>query len=422
MPYIFGNIYPEIKSAGMASVKYKIFVISNGRDEETAIFTEKIIVLKEYLKSLKDSIVDVEVCATFDETPEDASLLGIKLIDKSEHNYKPERIKEISQKFDIDLVVTHDEKIRESLATHDFESLNFEEAYRNIEIFVKGHEIPWVFDDIVWNRTWTTFYAMNDDTTKKIFNHYYSSFSKLGIKKDSLEMIRTLVLRMSNICYTRDKLLFYVIQKRIAKRHKLIRQDFTFEASYFLCHYYILLWGGVDQLARIINKILDIQEKDLFKIGLNKKSFLEKIRVKSQSIADLYLDPKFNDWIKKLKINRHYIAHEGSLTLSPLLEEAKKGISDEIIEKEALESQEYNLIKGTMPSEVVEWFLALIKENIKISKHKLIADDITVMRDCEKQYVFRPLNNIEWDFNNFKIIVIRTFEELEKYAKEEKLD
>src|SRR5207245_3435888 len=56
-----------------------------------------------------------------------------------------------------------------------------------------------------------------------------------GVTADVQERIRSLGLnRWSAIAYTRDKLLFYMIQRRRARRHKREKQEFTFELSYHL--------------------------------------------------------------------------------------------------------------------------------------------------------------------------------------------
>jgi hypothetical protein len=62
-----------------------------------------------------------------------------------------------------------------------------------------------------------------------------------------VELLRSLAFnRHAALAYTRDRLLFYVLQRRAVVRNKLERQDFAFELGYSLNFYYLLLWSGLE--------------------------------------------------------------------------------------------------------------------------------------------------------------------------------
>ena len=47
----------------------------------------------------------------------------------------------------------------------------------------------------------------------------------------------------------------------------------------------------------------------------------------------------------------------------------------------------------------------------------MIVDDAMIITEKGKQHIFRPLANIEWDFNNFELITIKSLEQLYQYLK-----
>ena len=60
---------------------------------------------------------------------------------------------------------------------------------------------------------------------------------------ETLETGRTLVYnRLSNLCLTRDRLLFYSQQRQAALRNGIKRQEFKLETAYHLNFYHPLLY------------------------------------------------------------------------------------------------------------------------------------------------------------------------------------
>ena len=74
-------------------------------------------------------------------------------------------------------------------------------------------------------------------------------------------------------------------------------------------------------------------------------------------------------------------------------------------------------MKRNLPQEMFNWYHASLKQSIRISKYKVLVDDAMVIQDGEEKYIFKPLANIEWDFNNFKLIVLNTLQALYELLK-----
>lgn len=160
---------------------------------------------------------------------------------------------------DADIIVSEalagdQETVKRIRALH-IELVGIDGAKRSCEVFVRGHEVPWSFSYPAWRIPWTPFYAMVDADIRAM-EDFRSLAIRKGVSPEGQEFIRSLALnRWSAIAYTRDKLLFYVIQRRRAKRTGADQQEFSFELSYHLTTYFLSFWGALDQIGWIVNDL-----------------------------------------------------------------------------------------------------------------------------------------------------------------------
>src|SRR5207244_325949 len=119
--------------------------------------------------------------------------------------------------------------------------------------------------------------------------------------------------RLPNLCFTRDRLIFLDLQQAAARRAKWEHQDFSFEAAYYLNFYYMLLFGGFDHLALMVNGVLGVglPEKS---VGAGYKDFLKALEAKDARIHALFTNPEVIEFIKTIAALRHFAAHRGSIT------------------------------------------------------------------------------------------------------------
>src|SRR5262249_1346731 len=128
-----------------------------------------------------------------------------------------------------------------------------------------------------------------------------------------LESTRSLVLnRLPNLCFMRDRLLFLDLQLRFAKRQKWSHQKFNFEIAYHLNFYYLLIYGGLDHLAVVVNDVLGLglPEKQ---VGITFKRFLNKVLATVPASHVLFTSSAPIDFIKRIGAVRHFAAHRGSI-------------------------------------------------------------------------------------------------------------
>ncbi|MGB2697308.1 MAG: hypothetical protein WBD28_05535 [Candidatus Zixiibacteriota bacterium] len=431
MPFIYGKIYPEVESAGLLNHTFKALIeLRENKDFENFLpFIKELCTLKIYLNDIADSPAHLELSVPptlysgNSNTCKELGLTPVKLTkDTPDYN---EKIKLMAEFIDADLVVTENKEVIDFFNKEtDLHFLveNRDEAKKNIEVFVRGHEVPWSFSDPCWNMPWSTFHSLSDKFGRKAYEIYEAKFRKIGLYDDTIEVVRSLLLnRVSHICYTRDKLLFYVQQRNYAKRHNWKRQSFQFETSYYLCYYYVLLWGGIDQLSRILNNSLNLGVTRFSQITIAREDFVAKVISVDENLGNLYKDEKFLKWIEQLRRNRHFTAHQGSIILSPIVKKTESEPSDEELEKEAQATPTWNFMKRTLSPEIFERYRAALKQQIRISKYKVLVDDAMVMQDGEQKLIFRPLTNIEWDFSNFELITLNTLQALYEVLQKRRL-
>jgi hypothetical protein len=277
-PFVHGHIYPETESSGLVGYSLRALIDPRiVRDHWRSILD--IDTLRIYLRNVESPCrIVLLLPAKRNESEFDAAYESMRGIGVEELPSSLVITPEAAAAFpdaggesdalafaSTALIGDADIAISEQLASESdcigqFRKLHvalvdIQRAKQTCEVFVRGFEVPWSFRLPVWLMPWTPFYSMVDPDIQTM-----EQFRALAIRKGVLpevqERIRSLGLnRWSAISYTRDKLLFYTIQRRRANRHKLEKQDFAFELSYHLTSYFLLFWGALDQISWIVNEI-----------------------------------------------------------------------------------------------------------------------------------------------------------------------
>ncbi len=427
-PIIHGRIYPETQSSTLVRREFNILIDPRMVTLETARQLLDLDVLRHYLKDLPGQPCRITLKAPAQQANEYevayqlirelsgeilpfASILLPDVVEAfgSTGERCPELMALISTALagDADILITMPPLTGIDLQeTYKKVSLSVEDwatAKRSCEVFVRGHEVPWSFDRPAWGTPWTPFYSIADPSLP--LTELYECASHAGLDSHLLEDLRSLAHnRYASLCYTRDKLLFYVQQRRAAKRQKLRRQDFSVEAGYFLNHYYVLLWAGLDQICWIVNEIfaLGLTQKDWRKIGVLNQTFLKVLREKAPSIGELFENAEFIQWVKMLRGARHFVAHRGIATPGHVfLSSNEVEPSDEDIDREIENSNEWRELVRILPRELVEAQRPLLRDQARLRKYEEVPEPILPIELDGQQVMIFPLVNIEWDFKHF---------------------
>jgi hypothetical protein len=141
---------------------------------------------------------------------------------------------------------------------------------------------------------------------------------------------RTLIFnRIPHLCFSRDKLLFYLFQRDAALREDATWHPFALELAYHLNFHYLLLYGAFDHAALFVNGVLGLPEK---KVGAKDEAFRKKLKSVSPSLHAIFADTATTEFLNQLGALRNYTAHRGSINPSKLVQKREKEPTDEEID------------------------------------------------------------------------------------------
>ncbi len=285
------------------------------------------------------------------------------------------------------------------------------------EVFVRGHDVPWAFASKAWGLTWNGFYQMTEQRTLRVAMDFLYEAQKKKVNAEAQETGRSLVHnRLPNICFTRDRLLFYEIQKMAAQRAKWQRQEFAFEIGYYLNFYYPLIYGGFDHIALFVNQCIDlgVAEKN---VGATYQGFLDALKAKNAALHAIFTDPKQVEFMKRIGYLRHYASHRGSLAPGKLLEKPDREPPDDEVDAMITEAGMDDLVMYMPEGEMRESFRQALRYKFRVAHYekegKLVDGVVPIVIDGKLGFI-RPANDTEWNFQKFLLFMNRVLTELKK--------
>ncbi len=229
-----------------------------------------------------------------------------------------------------------------------------------------------------------------------------------------LETGRSLIHnRLPNLCFTRDRLLFYEIQRRVAIRAQWKRQEFAFEIAYYLNFYYLLIYGAFDHAALMVSQLLGLGLPER-SVGATYKSFLEPLKSKNAGLYGVFTDAKLTEFIKRIGALRHHAAHRGSLMPTKLIEKPDKEPSNEELDAEITKAGMDDILLRMPMGESRESYRAILRQNFKMARYQKVADGIVPIMIDGKSGFIRPALDTDWNFQMILSFLNRVFAELVK--------
>jgi hypothetical protein len=291
----------------------------------------------------------------------------------------------------------------EVLRALDVAVLDWHEAKRACEVFVRGHEVPWAFEAYSWGLPWSHLYWIAESPTKLLELHARSR--EANVSHQGQEYIRSLAYnRHPSLAFTRDRLLFFLQQQRTARRFGVRRSDFVFEVNYYLNHYYLLLWGALDLLCLIVNEVYGVGFKERFVSNTN-PGFLKALAGKP--VHGVITDPKFTTWRDTLASVRHLAAHRGMTRASEMYFAPDKEPTDAELDAAIEQSEKWQAnvsVFGRQGAEVYREVFR-IEERVRLMERfpeRVIPVEIDGLRK-----LVMPLVNIERDFEQCMLFANR---------------
>jgi len=434
MPVVRGRFVPEVESAGRVKWCFDILLWGNRWSKRNLTDLDQVDGLREYLRSLKPRFCGIRllVPSPHAETIDVAKALNCRVtlveVNKPEKStsarVQDEELATAVQTAigcDADaLVVTKEEWFP---YCEDVEKLGVFLADTGVlrqhcEIFSRGHDAPWSFSLSIWNQTWTAFYQMAEPEAFQGGMEFLSAAGKKKAANDGQETGRSLVHnRLPNICFTRDRLLFYEIQRLVSVRRQWERQSFLFETAYYLNFYYPVIYGGFDQLALVVNQILKLGLPDK-KVGATFSGFLGLLKAKSGELHAIFTDPKHVEFINRIGALRHFASHRGSLMPTQLIEKPDKEQTDAELDAEISGAGIDEMLEILPEGEIRESFRANLRHKFKIAHYEKsgnVLDGMLPIISDGKVTFTHPATDTDWNFQRYLLFMNQVFVALGKH-------
>lgn len=419
-PLVRGRILPEVEGTGRKKASLDVLACLSPPSAREISDLDEVCILMQHLRSLGQYVCEIRL-----HVPDncDATRLALRQFGIPTSRVPVAKVTENERKVigndappalleasatalhhDFDLILTHDQDwfpFWHELDKYNLLAVDSGTLKRQCEIFVRGHDVPWSFADMTWNHPWTTFYMMAERTTFSSGLRFLDTCQRKKVDQDTSETARMLVYnRLPSLCFTRDRLLFFELQRRAAKRRGWARQNFQFEIGYHLEFYYLLIFGGLDSLAVLVNYALKLGVK-LRRVSAQSPIFLQALSRIAPEIHAAFTDPAFSGFLGRVSSLRHQAAHRGSIMPGPVYEKFDVEPTSEELDKEIREQGLDRRIEIFPPGPLRDWAREHERFRMRLSKSKKLLDEVLLVEINGKYGFIHPMSDIEWNFDKF---------------------
>ncbi len=271
------------------------------------------------------------------------------------------------------------------------------ELFDFIGLCARGHSLFWTEDsDFLY--THDVFYLQTHWKLRKYQQWFFKMAQRIN-NSDLVEELRNLFLnRFAFLLYSCDMVQFYQIQRdHYIRRNQPER--IRMAIAYHLNHFYLLLWGLLDQLTVIAKHALnlDIQTKYC---GIQKDEFWKKCKSKCPALVRAIKNDKFQKWIDVMADIRHPGAHRAIPTPQPLLEETEESTKpkEEVREIVLKENEDLLAFISKRSPDRFEETVEMMIDLWRTEQTRRISDGVFFLGRKDEFYTFRdPLVSIDFD-------------------------
>jgi len=413
MPIVAGNMYAELREQMLDPTEFNVLILSELTPDHL-FFLSKIDVLHSYIQDRIGDATKIHVHALKAEKPNMFEAHAGVNIHQLE-SVTLETVVELMRTADIDVVLDTNQLISDKEAidrdTNFIVVRELETMEAECETFLVGRNIPWTFKDAIWNMNWFARYYMRPGLCRDGFS-FMGEAAKKGYTADQVDRVRFLTNRVGQIDYCKDVINSYLQKKRRAHRHGNDDQDYNFELNYHLSNYYFLISGGLDIIARTLNDVFSLGITGFGGLGLEKDDFTKALAKDHPEIAKLYGVKKVKEWIEWLEERRNYVAHEGGVHHTQLVEEKPVKMTPEELERKIDEQTDWALLKTIVTPEQYQAQRDMVANIVRMDDYVEVAADVMIVKTRGNTKVFMPLRNIEHDYSHFQDITRKTLEKL----------
>lgn len=226
---------------------------------------------------------------------------------------------------------------------------------------------------------------------------------KTNIKDERLtDNLRSAILnRYPFLLYSRDMVRFYQLQRDHYSRRGHL-QPFGMALGYFVTYFYLLLWGMLDHLAVIAKHALNLQVPERH-CGIRKKLFLTELEPRKPGLSRFLRSSAMGEWIGQMADMRHAAAHKTIAIPAPLVSETEESQKPES-EILAIAREKFATMYSLGP-ELMKKYEPLMVWHWRISKMKIIAEDLVRLEGHKGTYMRSPVLSIDYDLERVTAVM-----------------
>ncbi len=314
-------------------------------------------------------------------------------------------------RLDADLVLDLDNNFSERYSQEVFYVFQLvktvDELASSCEDFLIGHSVVWLFSDPSWNTPLFMRYFGRPGICSDYFTFMGECTRTKQYSTEQQDRVRYISNRLSHVEYSKD-----VIQYHIKRMRKAERNGFpdtgNLELNYHLGNYYFLMSGIMDSIARLINDVYKLGFTRHSDLALEKSQYIQANRRKRTGFVRILTNRAFVKWLLFLKERRNYIAHDGDMRQSPLVEQKDTLLTDEEVEHLVDQRMNWNYLSTLIPAETIQAMRNEASQMVRIEHdYKIIAKNVMVVPDVRTggTKIYQPLRSIEYDYQKLNDVM-----------------
>lgn len=422
MPTINGITFPELNIHSAPNTTFRVMLLNIDENYLYSLM-QKLGLLKHYVSDIGADF-EIEIRATrTDGLESNQARFSYSLFDDLQND--KEQILSYAQSNNIDLIYSDNLELIMELykSGKPFQYAETTAQLENeLEAFVTGKNVPWDFNQPVWNATWLSKYIETKPLLDNLRNLHGIASKNLSYTSTHMSFVRALQHKAIQIRHCEEIILSLIQKKHYAERNYKIKDtygydnfyDYSFELNYHLGNLYFLFSGSFDIIGRLLTELFEISGKDV-RPNIEHEKFLEQLKVKNDDLHSLYSEPRMNDWIKWIKRKRNYVAHESEASYTNVIKAKKVKLSDEEVNAKVDSMQKWDAFRMLIGDEYVEAQKEMGRSVIRMHEdYKILTRDAMEIKyyDSEKHEIamvlFHPLVDTKADYDKFETLLDST--------------
>jgi|GEM_PF-840229 len=416
MPIVNGAMYPEARPRLNNFNVLNVLLLGEIADNQAA-FAIQVDTLRVYTENTLGTAVRVKLHSTNVVDDAQATSLGIERHDIDPPN--EETLVATIKQLDIDVVLDQADTFSKRFIQNNFYTFQvvktLPELISSCEDFLTGHNIPWIFSFITWNLPLLMRYTERSGIASEYFAFMSVCTATKGYSTNQQDRVRYITNRLCQIEYSKDILNFYIKRMRKAERNGFADDDYNFELNYHLSNYYFLIAGVMDSVARLLNDVYRLELTRYADLGVEKDNFITANRRKRTGFVRILTNTAFLKWLSFMKERRNFIAHDGDMRQSPLVEPNDTPLTDAEVERLVDGEVDWAFAARMYTPAQIQARRNQAAEIIRIQEdYHVIAKNVMVVPDATTggTKVYQPLRSVDYEYEKLSDVMLKLLERL----------